>query len=64
MISFTDGLNTKKKQMVGDIENLINNYIMRKKERKVQEIMIRKGKYIISTNIEIMNIESVQPEFL
>ena len=64
MISVTDGLNTKKKQMVGDIENLINNYIMRKKERKVQEIMIRKGKYIISTNIEIMNIESVQPEFL
>ena len=64
MISVTDGLNTKKNQMVGDIENLINYYIMRKKERKVQEIMIRKGKYIISTNIEIMNIESVQPEFL
>ena len=55
MISVTDGLNTKKNQMVGDIENLINYYIMRKKERKVQEII---------TNIEIMNIESVQPEFL
>ena len=60
----TDGLNIKKNQMVGDIVNLINYYIMRKKERKVQEIMIRKGKYIISTNIEIMNIESIQPEFL